>query len=552
MKDRLTLRWAAVAAAVLCAWAAPGAAHAAAPPNDAFAQAQTLPGESGSVTGSNADATSEANEPSHAGEGPLHSVWFRWTSSAAGAAHFDTCGSSFDTVLAVYTGDGLASLEPVVSNDDACDLGSSVSFAVEAGKTYSIAVDGYDGDMGTVELSWMRPPANTTRPAVSGVPRDGEVLVASPGTWSGSEHATFEYRWQRCSTAVGSQNIARGAAATASSDIPSFPASLAVDGNRHTAFNSGEFPPQWIAFDLGEPHPARGIRLVFAQHPAGQTTNSILVRGPGLTDRYRELEQLSTYTFDGAEIERAFQAAGEVQFVAVETVSSPSWVGWREIEVLGECVDIPAAGNAVYGLRGEDVGASVRVVVTATSAAGSVTAASERTPVVAGILPVNLLPPAIGGNLRVGELLTAHPGTWHGTQPLEFTFHWQRCNRSGAECLDLDVGEIDAYFLEATDAGRRIRVDVTATNAAGSGAALSAMTGVIRGAPRPPCVVPNVRRRTLVAARRAITRAGCSVGRVRRVRSTRARGRVVSQSPRPGARRPRGTRVNLVVSRGRR
>ena len=65
------------------------------------------------------------------------------------------------------------------------------------------------------------------------------------------------------------------------------------------------------------------------------------------------------------------------------------------------------------------------------------------------------------------------------------------------------------------------------------------------------CVVPRVIGRRLAVARGAIRRAHCSVGRIRQARSARARGRVVSQSPRAGARRRRGARVSLVVSRGR-
>jgi hypothetical protein len=69
----------------------------------------------------------------------------------------------------------------------------------------------------------------------------------------------------------------------------------------------------------------------------------------------------------------------------------------------------------------------------------------------------------------------------------------------------------------------------------------------------PRCVVPNVRNRTLVAARRAIAARRCRVGRVRRARSTRVRrGRVVSQRPRAGSRVRLRSRVDLVVSRGRR
>jgi len=66
------------------------------------------------------------------------------------------------------------------------------------------------------------------------------------------------------------------------------------------------------------------------------------------------------------------------------------------------------------------------------------------------------------------------------------------------------------------------------------------------------CRVPRVVGLRLATARTRIRRANCRVGRVRQRRSMRARGRVVAQSPRPGARRARGARVHLTVSRGRR
>ncbi len=72
--------------------------------------------------------------------------------------------------------------------------------------------------------------------------------------------------------------------------------------------------------------------------------------------------------------------------------------------------------------------------------------------------------------------------------------------------------------------------------------------------PPPParkCRVPRVVGKKLATARTAIRRARCSVGRIRRARSRRAKGRVVGQSPRAGRRVRDGTRVNLVVSRGR-
>lgn len=88
------------------------------------------------------------------------------------------------------------------------------------------------------------------------------------------------------------------------------------------------------------------------------------------------------------------------------------------------------------------------------------------------------------------------------------------------------------------------------TNPANDTAELSV---TVAAAPQaaPRCLVPNVVRRTLAAARAALVRAGCRAGAVRNVRSTTvARGRVVGQSPKAGRRVARGTPVSLSVSRG--
>jgi VCBS repeat protein len=65
------------------------------------------------------------------------------------------------------------------------------------------------------------------------------------------------------------------------------------------------------------------------------------------------------------------------------------------------------------------------------------------------------------------------------------------------------------------------------------------------------CNVQDVTRRTLAVATDLLSRASCSLGRVRRVRSRGVRrGRVVSQSPRFPAVLPGGAKVALVISRG--
>jgi bacillolysin len=76
--------------------------------------------------------------------------------------------------------------------------------------------------------------------------------------------------------------------------------------------------------------------------------------------------------------------------------------------------------------------------------------------------------------------------------------------------------------------------------------------------PQPPatqarCIVPNVKGKTVARARALLAARRCALGRIRRAFSGRVRrGTIISQSRTPGARLPRGTRVNVVVSRGRR
>jgi hypothetical protein len=66
------------------------------------------------------------------------------------------------------------------------------------------------------------------------------------------------------------------------------------------------------------------------------------------------------------------------------------------------------------------------------------------------------------------------------------------------------------------------------------------------------CIVSNVVGKTLAAAKAAISRGRCATGLVRRAYSRRMKkGHVIAQRPRPRTRLPRGGRVHLVVSRGR-
>ncbi|HLN96887.1 MAG TPA: NF038122 family metalloprotease [Pyrinomonadaceae bacterium] len=135
------------------------------PPNDAFANAQTIAGASGSVNGTNIGATKEAGEPSHEplGNPGGRSVWYRWTAPSSGNTTFTTAGSTYDTLLAVYTGSNVSALTSIVKNDDVSPgiTTSIVQFSAVGGTTYQIAVDGFDGDQGNITLNFH--PTNTVQ-----------------------------------------------------------------------------------------------------------------------------------------------------------------------------------------------------------------------------------------------------------------------------------------------------------------------------------------------------------------------------------------------------
>ena len=127
---------------------------AAAPANDRFANRIVLTGISTNVVATSVGASKEVGEPDHAGEAGGKSVWWTWTPSVGGAVTLHTAGSSFDTLLAVYRGGSLGALIPVAFNDDDTGvLTSRVRFNATAGTAYQIAVDGFDGEAGSVRLS---------------------------------------------------------------------------------------------------------------------------------------------------------------------------------------------------------------------------------------------------------------------------------------------------------------------------------------------------------------------------------------------------------------
>lgn len=82
-------------------------------------------------------------------------VWYSYTPSAIGNVTISTCGSSFDTVLAVYTGT-CGALTPVACNDDngpsCASSQASLTFSATGGTTYLVMAGGSGGASGNLNI----------------------------------------------------------------------------------------------------------------------------------------------------------------------------------------------------------------------------------------------------------------------------------------------------------------------------------------------------------------------------------------------------------------
>jgi Ca2+-binding RTX toxin-like protein len=141
-----------------------------APPNDNFAHPIALAGASGTQTGNSSGATVEPGEDLFG----QATVWYTWTPPADGTFAFSTLRSRFDTVLSVYTGSTLETIELVGRNDDDPDRGCCSSWVplanADASTTYRIQVADLGENGGPLRLTW--------RPLILGT-RGADVLVGT-------------------------------------------------------------------------------------------------------------------------------------------------------------------------------------------------------------------------------------------------------------------------------------------------------------------------------------------------------------------------------------
>jgi fibronectin type 3 domain-containing protein len=295
------------------------------------------------------------------------------------------------------------------------------------------------------------PPANTALPTISGMAQEQQTLTAAPGAWSGTQPISYAYQWRRCDSSGATCNSLAGATGSTYVLAPT---------------------------DVGST-----MRVVVtASNAAGSaiatSTQTLVVTAVPAAPSNTSLPTI----------------AGIAQVGQTLTASQGAWSGtlpisfsyqWRRCDSSGAgCVDIVPAGAQTYTLTAAEMGATVRVVVTASNSAGTSSASSLQTAVVqaAPVAPSNTSLPTIAGSAQAGQTLTATPGAWSGTMPISFAYQWRRCDSTGASCADVAGATSSSYVLGSIDVGATIRVRVTAANSEGSSNATSAQTAPVAAA----------------------------------------------------------------------
>jgi hypothetical protein len=292
------------------------------------------------------------------------------------------------------------------------------------------AVTGVDVVVGTSTTAV----SNVTAPWVGGAAKAGSTLTANVGTWRPGSGVTFSYQWLKDGAVVPG--------ATAST----------------LALNQGSVGGKYA------------VRVTAASPGLTSATATSIPTGAvvgylaGAPFENRALPVISGRPETGATL-----TAGTGQWSATPSGFTYQWA---------------ANGVAIAGATTQSVtvtpgvlGKTLTVTVTATSGGKTASATSPATaPITTGPVPNRTLP-TITGVARVGDQLTATPGTWGSDAP-SFAYRWL------ADGVTVAGATAATFTPTSAELGKRLSVVVTASQTGyQNGSAESAKTAPVEGLP---------------------------------------------------------------------
>lgn len=136
------------------------------------------------------------------------------------------------------------------------------------------------------------------------------------------------------------QNIALRKPVSASHFLNTDPPGRVVDGNNDTLWNAGAHPPQWIQIDLQGAFDITRVTLKASQSPEGETTHRVI--GQDIDGNERLLHIFNGATRGGQTLDYSPETPWrDITKIRVETLKSPSWVGWWEVQVFSASAPRP-------------------------------------------------------------------------------------------------------------------------------------------------------------------------------------------------------------------
>jgi sugar lactone lactonase YvrE len=301
--------------------------------------------------------------------------------------------------------------------------------------------------------------ANGSPPTVSGTPQKGLTLTAAHGEWTGEGTISYAYQWQSCE-ADGSDCAEIEGATTSSYTLLESDVGQAVRVLVTATDANGS---------LAEPSAAT--------QPIAAASAPTISEAPALTGEAQEGKTL-TATMG------SWSAEGSLTY-------SLQWE--RCDEESFNCTAISGATSTTYELSKQDVGSTIRALVTATAGGASTTALSAAVGPVSLATLVNNSAPTISGATRAGDILTAAHGIWTGSGTITYSYQWQKCNAQGASCATIGGATSSTYNSTTGEIGDTLRALVTATSTWGHATAPSDVTATILAQPPVNLTTPSIK-----------------------------------------------------------
>ena len=343
---------------------------------------------------------------------------------------------------------GIAYHECNLNNEgwDDCNKGHLAFANLEPGKNmFQVrAVDQAGSISATTVAYWdyqlPTPPTNTALPLLSAEKIQEDVEIStSDGQWSSYEEADISYQWQECVLQSDNRPYCR--------DIED-----AIDP----------------AFTPDASQVGKFLRAnVTATNRAGNTMAS------------SALSVAVSAAPKPPENTVAPVLSGDAKQGATLTISPGTWTGdnplnytyqWQRCKSDTAPYECARIGDPVTEttrqLTAADGGKFIRVVVIASNTVEEGVRAQSN--FIGPVLtpPRNEALPTITGTAQQGQALTADKGTWSGSEPMSYTYQWQRCssNTDLSTCANMANATAATRTAVLADVGKFLRVVVTASN----------------------------------------------------------------------------------------